>query len=68
MRVFEGGAAKALVITNLIKRNGWEELFKNAPFVIYENQEQLLTKMSAILEDETGSQERAAELSSILWQ
>jgi len=45
MRVFESTASGALLFTDKIINNGWNDLFKKKPFVIYKNENDLLNKI-----------------------
>jgi len=68
MRVFEGAASGALVFTDPIIENGWKELFQNAPFIIYNNGENLLNQLESYLNNKEKIQNKSSKLLKLLWE
>ena len=51
MRVFESTASESLLFTDKIINNGWSDLFKDKPFVIYENKNELINQLKFHLDN-----------------
>ena len=51
MRVFESTASESLLFTDKIINNGWSDLFKDKPFVIYENKNELINQLKYHLDN-----------------
>ena len=51
MRVFESTASEALLFTDKIINNGWNDLFRDKPFVIYNNKNELINQLKLHLND-----------------